>query len=154
MDQELETNIRSIVDLVWESTLGEPVCWHDVKRPTDSFDALITIQGGWNGCVHLACDEAAGRQAAAALFQIAPQDATPQDMRDALAEMVNIVGGNIKALLPDENTLSIPRVAQTPENLIDRVAGELLAELRFGGSVGACELRLYHTSAAPDASAS
>ena len=46
--------------------------------------------------------------AAGSFFDVAPEDVTPEDFRDAISEIANIVGGNIKALLPEPCDLSVP----------------------------------------------
>ena len=35
----------------------------------------------------------------------------PEDLTDAFGEVANVVGGNVKALLPTQGTLSLPVVA-------------------------------------------
>jgi chemotaxis protein CheX len=49
---------------------------------------------------------------AAAMFSTEPCKTSVGDMQDALAELVNMIGGNIKALLPDGCFLSLPAVVE------------------------------------------
>jgi len=40
-----------------------------------------------------------------------PDEAGPADVADAVGELVNMVGGNIKSLMPGPSVLSLPAVA-------------------------------------------
>lgn len=47
-----------------------------------------------------------------ALLALEPQDAVgTEDVRDALGEIANVIGGNVKGLLPDHTALSLPVVS-------------------------------------------
>jgi hypothetical protein len=45
---------------------------------------------------------------AAAIFQVEADKARNEEILDALSELIHIVGGNLKALLPQPVTLSLP----------------------------------------------
>ena len=62
--------------------------------------AVTEITGEWNGTVCLACSRAAARHATAVMFGIDDEDLTPADVTDAVGELINVVGGNIKSLVP------------------------------------------------------
>jgi len=40
-----------------------------------------------------------------------PADTTPEEVTDALGELANMIGGNVKALLPEPCRISLPAVA-------------------------------------------
>ena len=46
---------------------------------------------------------------ACVMFQV--DEASPEEVRDLLGEMANLVGGNIKGMLPGPSRLSLPVVA-------------------------------------------
>jgi chemotaxis protein CheX len=52
----------------------------------------------------------AARNAAGALLGIDLGDVTGEDVTDALGELANIIGGNVKSLMPDPSALSLPVV--------------------------------------------
>jgi chemotaxis protein CheX len=52
----------------------------------------------------------AARNVAAALLGVDLDDVTPEDVRDALGELANIIGGNVKSLMPEPAALSLPVV--------------------------------------------
>lgn len=80
-------------------TLTEPVhAWVEI-RGEEPFRTLV-----------MTGRETADRMARA-LLALGPQDAVaPDDLRDALGEVANVIGGNIKGLLPQPGSLTLPVV--------------------------------------------
>jgi chemotaxis protein CheX len=118
------TRLNSIAEKVWRMVLGfqlKPVeC--DPQRPGlhDILLASVTISGAWQGVLTLGCSTSVARSAAAAMFGKLPQDAAPDDIRDALGELTNMVGGNFKTLLKGDCRLSVPNIVDTiPQGSMD-----------------------------------
>ena len=78
-------------------------------EPADPVGATISIAGGWNGDLALRTSRRLAEQVAARLFLLPEGSAGDSDVLDVLGEIVNVVGGNVKALLPGPNSLSLPR---------------------------------------------
>ncbi len=96
---------------------------HEVLATTD-------ITGEWNGTVCVACSRAAARRVTSVMFEIPASDLSETDIADAVGELVNVVGGNIKSLLPGPTVLSLPTVVDSSElSLPDHL--ELATEVRF-----------------------
>ena len=76
--------------------------------------ATITISGAWNGTACLSCSRSAARHAARAMFDMTDDELTPAEVRDAIGELINVVGGNIKGILPGPTELSLPTVHDGP----------------------------------------
>ncbi|MFN3713484.1 MAG: chemotaxis protein CheX [Alcanivoracaceae bacterium] len=70
--------------------------------------ALVSISGAWQGVVEVRVTGTMGRRIAALMFRCATQEVDDDKLRDALDEVANIIGGNVKALLPSPSQLSIP----------------------------------------------
>ena len=106
-------DIFQITSTIWEATLGRPI-EHESPSPAGprppSMCACIQIAGAWTGAIMLDCPVEVARIAAAAMFNTEATNTTVQDHQDALAELVNMLGGNIKALLPEPCFLSLPSV--------------------------------------------
>lgn len=102
-----EAEVIDLVRAVWASLLGWDVDPADAAV-AGRWSARVAISGGWSGIVVLRCDEALLRRATAALFGLPPEEATAELMADALGELTNIVGGNLKALLPGPCALGLP----------------------------------------------
>ena len=73
--------------------------------------AWVDVHGPWLGRASLETSTPAAHELARALLAMEPDEAVPdEDLVDALGELANVVGGNVKALLPDQGTLGLPRV--------------------------------------------
>ncbi len=75
---------------------------HAISPTAGAYDVVsaVDISGGWHGTVSFSCELALVRFAAAELFGILADDVDEADLRDLAGEVVNVVGGNIKSLLP------------------------------------------------------
>jgi chemotaxis protein CheX len=72
--------------------------------------ATVSVTGGWRGHVVVECSAQAAREVAAALMGIEATEVTGEDLADALGELANVIGGNVKSLLPSPSALSLPHV--------------------------------------------
>lgn len=79
----------------------------------DAVTGSVDITGAWNGAVELTCSRTAARLAAATMYALDEASVTDGEVLDAVGELVNIVGGNIKSLLPGPTDLSLPSVHDT-----------------------------------------
>ena len=98
-----------IIQDTWTSTLG-----FQVERPAAAeipaasvFTVCVIITGSWDGEVRLHCPLPLARLIAAAIFQVDTDKAGGDEIFDALSELIHIVGGNLKALLPKPVALSL-----------------------------------------------
>ena len=76
--------------------------------------ATVTITGAWNGTTCLSCSETAARHAARVMFDMTDEELTADEVRDAIGELINVVGGNIKGILPGPTELGLPVVHEGP----------------------------------------
>jgi chemotaxis protein CheX len=110
-DQEIEQLTMSI----WDSILKLPI-EPDASSPLPAGDrtmsACVHITGAWNGAVALSCGTGLASAAAGIMFGLGQADPATADMQDAMGELVNMIGGNVKALLPGTCQLSLPAVVE------------------------------------------
>jgi chemotaxis protein CheX len=76
----------------------------------------VSITGSWTGHVVYASSTQAARRAAAAFLAMEVDEVSQDDVSDVLGELANIVGGNVKAMLPPGAFLSLPQVVLAPES--------------------------------------
>jgi chemotaxis protein CheX len=106
-------DIHSIVDSVWQSLFGASA---EPRGPVDSGElgtvmhASIQITGAWNGAVVLTIPRDLAEACASTMFDSAPGTAKPEEIADAVGELVNMVGGNVKSLVEQPSQLSLPTV--------------------------------------------
>jgi chemotaxis protein CheX len=109
--------VQSIADEVWPSLVGDgesfvPV---PVPPPAEVISAWVDITGPWTGSVVLTCAPAtAAALTESVLMTRPPTVVDDEDVADALGELANVLGGNIKSVLPGESTLGLPQIGSAP----------------------------------------
>jgi chemotaxis protein CheX len=93
----------------------------------DPLYAWVDMHADVSGRVLLTVDVAGAHDLARALLRLdAGEPVADEDLVDAFGEVANVVGGNLKALLPVQGTLTLPQVARTAPSpvgatVVDRV---------------------------------
>lgn len=135
-----EADLREIADQVWASYLDPegvgPLLPADPARARFDVMAAVSITGSWHGHVVFACTEKAARNAAGAFLAMDAAEVGEEDLVDVLGELANIVGGNVKSMLPAGCFVSLPHVVMSPSAVtrwpgVDQIAslaGEWLGE--------------------------
>lgn len=124
--------VAQVAQEIWTALLaadeGSPLLPGDVA--SNEVVAQIHISGEWNGTVCLNCSNLAARHATSAMFGMEDDELTDADIKDAVGELVNVMGGNIKGLVEGPSDLSLPKVSEGP---VAHPAGrlELAQEVRF-----------------------
>jgi chemotaxis protein CheX len=112
----LNEEVAQVTELVWQSVLGlglTPI--RDVAPMPAAEPALagrVEISGSWEGAVAVHCSRRLATRAAAEMFGLSPEATGPAHTQDALGELANMIGGNLKALLPEPCRLSLPTVIE------------------------------------------
>lgn len=116
-----EADVRDVIDAVLSGFLQvEPravlsSAEAHVLDPDGCITGCVTIGGAFSGAVVLVAPEGFVRRAAATMFDSLAAGVTEDMVRDALAELTNVIGGNVKSLLSsllDRHChLSLPLVA-------------------------------------------
>jgi chemotaxis protein CheX len=114
-----ENDLAEMVEQVWVSYLDPEgirplIRTGDAGQPSDVHSS-VSITGSWTGHVVFASSSAAARRATAAFMATEVEQVSTEDVADVLGELANIVGGNVKAMLPPGATLSLPQVVLAPE---------------------------------------
>jgi chemotaxis protein CheX len=107
-DREIEQLVESIWSAVlgWEVTPGSETSGWD----EDFLTGYVPITGAWDGAVLLECHRDLARLAAATMFSLDAAAVGLEEVRDTLSELTNMLGGNLKALLPGPCFLGVPKV--------------------------------------------
>lgn len=122
---QVTPNIFStILDLEVEPSSGALELEAGAKYVT----ASVQISGSWNGIVTLSIPETLARKTAALMFEVAPDEATDEDIEDAMGELANMTGGSFKSLLEGTCELGLPVVTIGVDYSV-----------RFPGSIVDCE---------------
>ncbi len=122
--------ISAIAEDVFAALIdGEPGHLYPAEpvEPAEPLYAWVDMHADVSGRVLLSVDAATAHELARALLRM--DDGEPvedEDLVDAFGEVANVVGGNLKALLPVQGTLTLPQVARTAPaadgaSVVDRV---------------------------------
>ncbi|MFP4635620.1 MAG: chemotaxis protein CheX [Nitriliruptoraceae bacterium] len=99
---------------IWGAILGLPLDGH---RAVDTFEpdervvtGVVQIAGDFEGAVSLQLPERLAQRAAEAMFAMAGDEVTDEEVVDTVGELANMTGGNVKSALRGSCTLSLPSV--------------------------------------------
>jgi chemotaxis protein CheX len=131
--------ISEIVEMIWLNVLGKniepaPASAPDPVRAADPDGAglvgRIQFTGNWMGELTASCSEALARRIATIMF-MQDADVSESDLRDAFGEVVNMLGGNLKALLPPPCHLSLPTVTFEADSTHPNATADIVSTTHF-----------------------
>ncbi len=102
-------DIYAVVEMVVKEMTNvsvEPSDSH--PRPEDLSGYEVEISGTFNGSVTVELGSDSARALASSMLSIELEETSDDDMHEVMSELTNMVGGNIKSLLPGPSVLSIP----------------------------------------------
>jgi chemotaxis protein CheX len=128
------TEIGQYVESIWGSMLGLGVRPGDTSLPGQKSDYLtgcVQLTGAWEGAVALDCPAVLARQAAGILFGAEPAATTVEQVHDVVGELTNMIGGNLKSLMPGPLYLCLPAVADGSDYALRVLASRLVMQAGF-----------------------
>jgi chemotaxis protein CheX len=147
-------DVWHVVEAVWESLLG---VWPAAAEPVDVAEdwlcAVVTVDGDWRGAVSLSCSPGTAQHMARTMLDVAGDEPDPgrEDVEDALREVVNVIGGNVKALVPGGRALGLPVLVVGRPDLAGDLAGDPAGELHVGWPGHQARVAVWRSaSPAPD----
>ena len=145
--------IIEVTIAVWESLLGTPPSPTVSSSPppesasrSGGMDSVqvdlvgrVDVSGSWRGDVAVQLPCSLALRLTRAILRVDPTTSDDADVRDVVGELANMIGGNLKALLPEPCKLSLPTVARAvapaPGALIQTFTlGEDTFEVRVTGA--------------------
>jgi chemotaxis protein CheX len=141
---ELSTELVSIVAEVWESfMLGDL----EVRPLEPAASGLVTcatvcLSGAWEGVLMVECDAEVAMALSCTLLGVDPGEASELDVADTLGEIANVVGGNLKNVLPGPTLLSLPVVARSMSPSFVKDAHEV-SNVAFGWDGGSLRVIVW-----------
>ncbi|WP_433059321.1 chemotaxis protein CheX [Dactylosporangium sp. CS-033363] len=110
----VDRDLLEIVSEVWDAYLQQPEA-----TPTDSvaaedrkaITAAVSITGAWEGHVRVLVPPTAAGDITALMLAMESGEVTDQDVTDAMGELINVIGGNIKNRGTQPAKLGLPVVA-------------------------------------------
>ena len=116
-------DLYEVVESIWLPTLEMAVQLHDAPLSqvelTELRTAVVKINGAWEGGVIIQCSEELLKYAASVMLAIDPAEPTAEDLMDTLCELVNMLGGTVKSMLPEPCSLTLPEVLNHPSEIFE-----------------------------------
>ena len=108
------TEIAQMTQEFFDSTLSLPIeaIADSAQVEDDWFQATIRISGGWNANLTVLTDNRLAKEIAGAMFCMGAEELQEEEIVDALGEVVNVIGGNIKGIANLDCNLSLPCVGK------------------------------------------
>ena len=136
MDMTITSNdLCQFTRLIWESTLGlevRPITGPSLaEQQAGIVTGRVQITGAWLGTVLLECSEKLAKKVARIMFDLDSKEPTPEEIRDALAEMTNMAAGNFKPLAGGHCDLSLPQVTERAKDLSRAAASAVISRQAF-----------------------
>jgi len=135
MEAALENGVCSVVKGVWNDFLGIAVerSAQVTMEPEEGtgLTGCVQFTGAWTGTLLLECPLELGRQVAAVMFPQAPDSLTMEQSQDAIGELTNMIGGNLKALLPSPCRIGLPTILEEASGSRSVPGERLISRLGF-----------------------
>jgi hypothetical protein len=123
-------DVWQIVADVWQSLLGQQAAQVEHAFGLDgTLTGSVDVRGDWTGLVTVTLPRRAADAVTRSMLGFdAADEVMDEDVRDAVGELANVIGGNVKALVPRPARLGLPRIvsglAPTHAQLVCRVGVE------------------------------
>lgn len=102
----------------------------------------VYFAGACRGAVLIECDHPMAFGLTAKLMKIRPPQSLNEDVRDAMGELANMTGGNLKAILPAGTVLSLPSVVEGSDYTLNVLGGAVNTRLAFSSALGVFSVTL------------
>lgn len=110
-------DILTVINNVFQTMLGVEATLNEggeTSNKQDPITGCVQISGEWRGAVLVQTSADFSSQAAAKMLAIEEDQVELIDRQDVVAELTNMIGGNIKGLVPGPSRLSLPSVTSAP----------------------------------------
>lgn len=114
MSLTFNVEVEQVVKNIFATVLRSEAWCTDDRSPIEGemLGVTIMISGDWNGGLVINCSREFAADVAAAMLMMPLEEVTLEDERDAVAELVNMIGGNFKSVLPGQSLLSLPTISK------------------------------------------
>ena len=134
--ETLESELQRVTAEIWgmtcETEVDALVALPASAAQAPTLAGVSDIGGGWSGAVAVQVPLAVAQAAAARMFCLgSSEQPSLEQVEDALKEISNVTGGNLKTVLPEDSQLAIPRVIACDNFSLALPGCEIFAELAF-----------------------
>jgi len=144
--EQVQNQIPVIVDDVFLAMLGVAVEAHPSPPKTDEeqITASVFLVGSCRGGVSIEMGVSQAVHLTRCLNSTAQPSGLDDDVRDAMGELANMIGGNLKASLPSGAHLSIPSVVRGTDYKLRMCGVAEITSFGFSTDWGPFWVRVTH----------
>jgi chemotaxis protein CheX len=134
----LPSELAQIVESVFEAMLGLEAseCGTSWFPGGDRLTSVVHLAGDWNGAVLVECDRGQACRFAGCFLTMEPPQTVDDVVRDVLGELANMIGGNLKPVLPRGIRLSMPSVVDGCDYSLRVCGAKVQQRLAFQSAEG------------------
>ncbi len=136
---ELDRIVSDVLDVMF-SAASTP---SGATPVADSITSVVSFVGEWNGAVLVRCGTGTAEKLALRLFKL--DEVSPDDVADAMGELANMIGGNLKSILPPGVILSVPNAALGNDLAVRICGGGESKSTIYSCDAGNFEVTLVHS---------
>jgi chemotaxis protein CheX len=126
---------------VMADTVVEPA--NDSWPPGEELvTAAIYFTEPWKGAMVLECVLPLAFEFTARVMSVPMPTSVDADVCDSMGELVNMIAGNFKALMPAETGISIPSVVRGRDYVLQMRGSKTLSQIVFESEFGPCSVTL------------
>ncbi len=114
----------------------------DPPRGQDVITSVMPFAGTWKGDLVLECQWPQARCFAKRFLQTEDIDEFSEDIPSTIAELANIIAGNVKSVLPPGVSIGTPSIIQGKDYTVRVCGGKTLCHRAFSTDAGGFLLRL------------
>jgi chemotaxis protein CheX len=143
-----EAMIEQIAQSIFATMFNLELVRTDDSEPLDddSLIATVHIAGEWTGCVLITLTPGVALATTAQMLGLAITAVTLDDEREVASELANMVGGNLKSLLPAPSFLSLPTIVSGRDFGVLLHEAHLVDNLMLDCEAGRMQISLYEKS--------
>jgi chemotaxis protein CheX len=110
-----------------------PVSVDSPIEPETEMVGCIQIVGEWCGTILLKTPVALASVAGSRMLMLDENEVAEADRQDTIAELTNMIGGNIKSIVPSPSSLSLPTVTNGRDFAMRTFGSKPISETTFQG---------------------
>ena len=108
----------------------------EITQNAQIITGAVYFAGAWKGAVLLQCSREQAFEFTARLMRIPAPSSLDEDVQDAMGEVTNIIGGNLKPILPRGSEISMPSVVEGYPTSLRICGSNPIIQLAFASALG------------------
>ena len=143
-----QAELEQIVVDLFRSMLATEVAASEQDLPAgdDVITALMPFAGSWQGDLVLECHRGQAHSFSKRFLQSEDLDEHSEDVPSTIAELSNIIAGNLKVVLPPGVKMSTPSIIEGKDYKVRICGGKLIYRQVFATDAGPFLLRLMENA--------